>query len=82
VPTLAQVYEDHATACSRAAEQTDDPVFRRMLLMLGLQWKLAAQEETSKSSDICRRDMSARSRGGRELRPNSPSRGPTNAGLI
>ena len=47
-----QVYEDHAAACSRAAEQTDDPVFRRMLLMLGLQWKLAAQEETSKSSDI------------------------------
>jgi len=27
-------------------------VFRRMLLMLWLQWKLAAQEETSKSSDI------------------------------
>jgi len=54
--TLAQVYEDHAAACSRAAEQTDDPVFRRMLLTLGLQWKLAAQEETSKSSDICRRD--------------------------
>ena len=26
-----QVYEDHAAACSRAAEQTDDPVFRRML---------------------------------------------------
>jgi len=42
-----QVYEDHAAACSRAAEQTDDPVFRRMLLMLWLQWKLAAQEETS-----------------------------------
>ena len=57
--TLAQDYEDHAAACSRAAEQTDDPVFRRMLLMLGLQWKLAAQEETSKSSDIYRRDMSA-----------------------
>jgi hypothetical protein len=43
--TLAQDYEDHAAACSRAAEQTDDPVFRRMLLVLGLQWKLAAQEE-------------------------------------
>ena len=54
--TLAQVCEDHAATCSRAAEQTDDPVFRKMLLMLGLQWKLAAQEETSKSSDICRRE--------------------------
>jgi hypothetical protein len=57
--TLAQDYEDHAAACSHAAEKTDDPVFRRMLLMLGLQWKLAAQKETSKSSEICRRDMSA-----------------------
>src|SRR5262249_61847714 len=42
-----QVYEDHAAACSRAAEQTDDPVFRRMLLMLWLHRKLAAQEESS-----------------------------------
>src|SRR5262245_24231070 len=62
-----QVYEDRAAACSRTAEQTDDPVFRRMLLMLGLQWKLAAQEETSKSGDICRRE--ARAPG-----LNSPSR--------
>ena len=30
--TLAQVCEDHAAACSRAAGQTDDPVFRKMLL--------------------------------------------------
>ena len=48
-----QVYEDHAAACSRAAEQTDDPVFRRILLMLGLQWKLAAQEETKPESCYC-----------------------------
>ena len=45
VPTLAKIYEDHAEDCTRAAEQTDDPVFRKMLLMLALQWKLAAQEE-------------------------------------
>jgi hypothetical protein len=45
VPTLAKVYEDHAEDCTRAAEQTDDPVFRRLLLMLALQWKQAAQEE-------------------------------------
>ena len=48
VPTLAKVYEDRAEDCTRAAEQTDDPVFRKMLLMLALQWKLAAQEEASK----------------------------------
>jgi hypothetical protein len=48
VPTLAKVYEDRAEDCTRAAERTDDPVFRKMLLMLALQWKLAAQEEASK----------------------------------
>ena len=42
---LAKVYEDRAAECSRAAQQTDDPVFRRLLLMLASQWKLAAQEE-------------------------------------
>jgi hypothetical protein len=45
VPTLTQVYEGNAADCTRAAEQTDDPVFRNMLLTLALQWRLAAQEE-------------------------------------
>jgi hypothetical protein len=55
VPTLAKVYEDHAEDCTRAAERTDDPLFRKMLLMLALQWRLAAQEEAStqiESNDI------------------------------
>jgi hypothetical protein len=30
VPTLAKAYEDRAEDCTRAAEQTDDPVFRKM----------------------------------------------------
>jgi hypothetical protein len=50
VQTLAKVYEDRAEHFTRAAEQTDDPVFRRMLLMLAQQWKQAAQEE-AKSKD-------------------------------
>ena len=50
VQTLAKVYEDRAGECSRAAQQTDDPMFRRLLLMLASQWKLAAQEE-AKSKD-------------------------------
>jgi hypothetical protein len=50
VQTLAKVYEDRAAECSRAAQQTDDPVFRRLLLMLASQWKFAAQEE-AKSDD-------------------------------
>src|SRR5262245_2748479 len=50
VQTLAKVYEDRAAECSHAAQQTDDPVFRRLLLMLASQWKLAAQEE-AKSKD-------------------------------
>ena len=49
MPTLAQVYEDHAAACTRAAEQCDDPVFRNMLLKLALQWRLAAQEASTQS---------------------------------
>jgi hypothetical protein len=50
VPTLAQVYEGNAADYTRAAEQTDDPVFRNMLLTLALQWRLAAQEEAAKQS--------------------------------
>ena len=50
VPTLAKAYEDRAEDCTRAAEGTDDPVFRRLLLMLAAQWKLAAHEE-AKSKD-------------------------------
>jgi len=50
VQTLAKVYEDRAAECSRAAQQTDDPVFRRLLLMLASQWKLVAQQE-AKSKD-------------------------------
>jgi hypothetical protein len=50
VPTLAQVYEGNAADCTRAAEQTDDPVFRNVLLTLALQWRLAAQEEAAKQS--------------------------------
>jgi hypothetical protein len=50
VPTLAQVYERRAEDYTRAAEQTDDRVFRNMLLALALQWRLAAQEEASTQS--------------------------------
>ena len=45
---LAKVYEDRAEDYTLAAERTDDPMFRNMLLMLALQWRLAAQEEASK----------------------------------
>jgi hypothetical protein len=48
VQTLAEVHEDRAEDYARAAERTDDLVFRNMLLMLALQWRLAAQEEASK----------------------------------
>jgi len=48
VQTLAEVYEDRAEDYTRTAERTDDLMFRNMLLMLALQWRLAAQEEASK----------------------------------
>ena len=45
-----QVYEDRAADYTRAAEQTDDPVFRNLLLTLALQWRLAAQQEAATQS--------------------------------
>src|SRR5262249_36603356 len=36
--TLAKVYEERAEDCARAADGTDDPLFRRLLLMLAAQW--------------------------------------------
>jgi hypothetical protein len=48
---LAKVYEARAEDYTRAAEQTDDPVFSRMLLTLALQFTLAAQEEGAKSKN-------------------------------
>jgi hypothetical protein len=35
---VAKVYEERAKERTRAAEVTDDPVFRRLLLMLASQW--------------------------------------------
>ena len=49
VNSLAKVYEARVADYTRAAEQTDDQVFRRMLLTLALQLTLAAQEERAKS---------------------------------
>ena len=50
MPTLAQIYEDHAAACTRAAERCDDRVVRDMLISLALQWRLAAREQVAKQS--------------------------------
>jgi hypothetical protein len=52
VQTLAKVYEDRAEDYTRAAERTDDPVFRRLLLMLALQWKQLAAQEEAKSKNM------------------------------
>jgi len=49
VNSLAKVYEARVEDYTRAAEQTDDQVFRRMLLTLALQFTVAAQEEGAKS---------------------------------
>jgi hypothetical protein len=51
VPILTpKEYERRAEDYTRAAEQTDDLVFRHMLLTLALQWRLAAQEEAATQS--------------------------------
>jgi hypothetical protein len=43
VPILAQLYDLHAEECARAAEQTDNPKRREMLIKLAMQWRQEAQ---------------------------------------
>jgi hypothetical protein len=43
VTTLAQLYDLHAEECARAAEQTDNPKRREMLIKLAMQWRQEAQ---------------------------------------
>ena len=50
VPIPMQEYERRAEDYTRAAEQTDDLVFRNMLLTLALQWRLAARKEAATQS--------------------------------
>jgi hypothetical protein len=51
VQTLAKVYEDRAEDYTRAAERTDDPVFRRLLLMLALPREHRVSNEASADAD-------------------------------
>ena len=44
MPELARLYDRHAEDCARAAEQTDDPRDRAMLIKLVDEWRKAAQE--------------------------------------
>ena len=43
MPTLAQIYEDHAEDCIRAAARTDDPKQRDVLIHLAIKWREAAE---------------------------------------
>jgi hypothetical protein len=43
MPTLAQIYEDHAEDCIRAAARADDPKPREALLHLAIKWRDDAQ---------------------------------------
>jgi hypothetical protein len=41
---LAQLYDQHAVECERAAERTEDQGRRAMLLKLVIEWREAAQQ--------------------------------------
>jgi hypothetical protein len=43
MPTLAQVYENHAEECLCAAAKADDPKQRALLLKLGSAWREDAE---------------------------------------
>jgi hypothetical protein len=40
---LARLYDRHAEECARAAEQTDDPRHRALLMKCAAEWREAAQ---------------------------------------
>ena len=43
MPTLAQIYEEHAKECFRSATREDDPKHRYLLLKLATAWREDAQ---------------------------------------
>ena len=43
MPDLAELYDLHAEDCARAAEQTDNPRYRPLLLKCATEWREAAQ---------------------------------------
>ena len=43
MPTLAQVYENHAEECLRAAAKADDPKQRALMLKLASAWREDAE---------------------------------------
>ena len=43
MPTLAQIYEEHAKECFRSAARADDPKRRDMLLKLANAWQEDAE---------------------------------------
>ena len=43
MPTLAQLYEDHAEECLHSAAKADDPKRRDMLLKLASAWREDAE---------------------------------------
>ena len=59
MPTLAEVYENHAEECLRAAAKADDPKQRALMLKLASAW---------------REDAEALKRG-QELQPASSAKG-------
>jgi hypothetical protein len=44
MPTLADIYEEHAEQCIRSAARADDPKRRDMLLKLASAWREDAEE--------------------------------------
>ena len=43
MPTLADIYEEHAEECTRSAARADDPKQRDMLLKLASAWREDAE---------------------------------------
>jgi hypothetical protein len=42
MPSLAELYEQHARECIQSAGRTDNPKYREMLLKMEREWRQAA----------------------------------------
>jgi hypothetical protein len=65
MPTLAQIYEEHAKECIRSAARADDPKRRDMLLKLASAWREDAEalkqgEELHKLASAWRKEKALR----------------------
>jgi hypothetical protein len=70
---LAQLYDHHADECALAAERTDNPRHRAMLIKLIDEWRQAAQQLRATEDGAVSAPELGRSSRPKRMRTNNPS---------